>query len=327
MTITPKTAPFYTSALNSALNDLKTSNTINLNTDPNVKAQIIFTQPVYIKQNDNYLLTNPPVLSIKTNDYDLMVEVNNNTRTVSLISAKSNNTIYELSYDKLDSLQTQDDVLVNSHRYAFLTEVTIAYQILKYIPQSTTINHEKLEDITNQVQLCIARTLQHFITREQDLAQSLEKDMAEITHVINYLNSISTEIIKETNSLELQVKVNTADNTFIISINDNITINIVDPQDPNITHKVQYDYNSSVLHVINNNTNETTNAIPIFILYNNKMDTNELNALRDTYNLFDATCHAFRIMQYFHNSSTYQITDKACDIKRHVYNAINNTSK
>lgn len=324
-TAKPKHAPFYAKALAKALQDLKTDTTIHLSTHANVTATIEFKNPIYITQGENYVLTNSPVLNIKTDDYNLIVEVNNTTRVVSLKDTKTYHTIYEITFENIDALQTISDMNINSRTYAFLNEVIIGYQILKYVPQTTTVSHDTAEEITAQVATSIERTLQHFIDREKEQQQSREKDMEEITSVINYLNSISTESVEETNSLELQVKATTNGTTFIVTIADNIKVNIVDPQDANITYEVQYEYDDSVLHVLNNNTNTTVQTIPTFILCNTKMNEEELQALRNTYNLFDATCQAFRVMQYFYNTGTYKITDKAYDIKQQVYSSLGNS--
>lgn len=326
-TAKPKHAPFYAKALAKALQDLKTDTTIHLSTNTNTTATIEFKNPIYITQGENFVLTNSPVLNIKTDDYNLIVEVNNTTRVVSLKDTKTYHTIYEITFENIDALQTISDMNINSRTYAFLNEVIIGYQILKYVPQTTTVSHDTAEEITAQVANSIERTLQHFIDREKEQQQSREKDMEEITSVINYLNSISTESVEETNSLELQVKATVSDTTFIVTIADTLKVNIVDPEDANITYQVQYDYNSSVLNLVNNVFNNTVHTIPTFILYNTKMDEEELTALRNTYKLFDATCHAFRIMQYFYNAGTYAITDKAYDIKQQVYNSLGNSLK
>lgn len=324
-TAKPKHAPFYAKALAQALQDLKTNTTILLSTNTNTTATIEFKTPIYITQGNNFVLTNSPVLNIKTDDYNLIVEVNNTTRVTYLKDTKTNHTIYELTFDNIEALQTIPDLNINSRTYAFLNEVIIAHQILKYVPQTTTVAHETAEEITQQVRTSIERTLQHFIDRELEQQQSREKDMEEITSVITYLNSLSTESVEETNSLELQVKATVNNTTFIVTIADTIKVNIVDPQDANITYEVQYEYDSSVLNVVNNNFNNTVHTIPTFILCNTNMDEEELQALRNTYKLFDATCQAFRVMQYFYNSGTYSVTDKAYDIKQQVYCSLGNS--
>jgi len=276
-------------------------------------------------------MTNPPVLHISNTEYNLYVKVDTETLTVSLRDYKTDDLIYDVSFNEINAVQLQSDV--KQSKKPFIDSVAIAYQILKYIPYVTPAYNNGKDKIFNtakelkaHVAECINRTILHFNNREQEIILSTEKDMQEITGVIDYLNNLSTQSVKETNSLELQVKATVNDTTYIININDKLSIDIIDKEDANITYKLQYDPdNSSVLQVINKNFNNTIHTIPTFILQNNKMDEEEIKALRSTYKLFDATCQGYRILQHFHNSGTFSITDKAYDIKQQVYSALGYT--
>ena len=331
-----KHAPIYTTTLNDFHNQITKAvhdTQKNLLQYPTLSVLIEdatctvqFKEPQYDVINSQYVLKHITNLNINSPHYNLTVEVDNNSNQVHLNDTKTNNTIYTIAFNLLDSLTHQADINEIQTNFPYIKQVLNLYQVQKHVHVPHNTKQElTLNEVLKETERNIRRHLKHIVEREKQIPST--KDMNDITEVLQYFSELDNTEINNTTNLKLQVQAEVNNITYIVNINDNITVDIIDQEDANIVYEVRYEYDSPVLAVMNKRFNNLVYSIPTFIMDNTRLCEDELTALRNTYKLYDATQQAYRVLQYFYNKGTNKVQDKAYDIKQDVYSAIGTTIK
>lgn len=323
---TPKHAPIYTQDLTAIYNQLvvfknSTLTEAALKFDINeVTCVIEINQPNYVGINQDFALQLPKI-TISTEDYNCTVLMNSYSKQICLCDTKSHDTIYTITFSDLDSINNSNDIR-DYHNIPFMQQVLTMYQVLKHFPVLTETKLTQDEIIQTVIQ-GIKRQLDHFEEREVETSVPKLQDMNDITSVLSYINSLD-KLPSTTQDVELQIKAVVNGTQFITTLGNKLSVTIVHPQDANIEYSVQYNpKRSSVVYVINKVSGDVLYQIPAFVLEKTDFEVEEdVEALRNTYELYDSIYAGFTVLNHFRDNDMYRINEKVDDIKQAYYKAI-----
>lgn len=270
----------------------------------------------YTKLLSTYRIDNPPV-QISTQEYSLLAYVDNIARKVILKDEKTKDILWECTFESLDHLNTHERIRehLNVVQQPFIRQIIVAYQTMRHFPSELNSEETLLSVLHRTVESYHANN-----TVQKDIpALETNKD---ITSILDYINTLDELDSTLTGKAELIIQSEVNGTTVQTTVGKTVEVSLIDPLDANIKYQIQYNKDDSTILTVYRNQ-ALKYQIPEFIFDNTTFaQADELEALRDTFHLYDAIYAGYKVLKHFQYKGTQRLTDSTDIIKQAYYSSL-----